>query len=68
MTPSDEIYNLKKECHALMEAMFTTKDEKRRFYCRLARRLKMRPQDCHLSLLDKPHLEKVLDLLKGDKI
>ena len=65
---SKELYDLKKKCHSLIDEKFKTSIEIRRFYSRLARRLKMRPQNCHLSLMDKKYLLKTLDLLENNKI
>ena len=61
---SKELYDLKSKCHSLINERFKTKDEVRRFYSRLSRRLKMRPENCHLSLMDKKYLLKTLELLE----
>lgn len=58
-----EIYELKNKCHTLIDSLCKTKEQKQTLYNALARKLKMRPQDCHISLLDKPHLQLVVDWL-----
>ena len=62
-----EVFNLKKKCHNVFNELCKTKDTKRHMYSWLARKLKMRPQDCHFSLMDKKHLVKALKLMENKK-
>ena len=62
------INELKVECHNLINQKCKTQDDIRRLYCRLTRRLKMKPENCHISLMDVKYLRKTLKLLKENRV
>lgn len=55
---------LKMECHVLFDRTWTTNDERRERYARLANKLGIDASECHFGYFDAPMLERALAILK----
>lgn len=60
-----DIFDLKTACHNQVLRLSKTKKDTQKIYSRLSRKLNLRPQDCHFSLMDKSHLKKALAYLES---
>ena len=63
-----ELYELRKQCHELIDKDIVKKCERKRRYNRLCRKMKVTPEDAHFSKFNKEQLLKALELLKGGEI